>query len=226
MKKFRATRPRAKWKIEAPCIIVLSTSKKAAAVRSAPGGSGRFVLVDGQVGGLGGGRTGDLRGLRLFAENVRPALLHCCLDQPLCFAGSAGSREAPPHPVPGQTIRRSGRLRRVAEPRSTRAQPVPARAVNDNGGVSSPGTGDIGIPSHPGTNVADLLRGAAARHPDRPAVIETTGTQDVGRAGLRGRCGGCRLRRARRADRGSGWSFPCPVVPTWRSRCSPSRGPV
>ena len=40
VKKSRATRPRAKWKIDAPCIIVLSTSKNAAAVRSAPGGSG------------------------------------------------------------------------------------------------------------------------------------------------------------------------------------------
>ena len=39
----------------------------------------RFVLVDGQVGGLGGGRAGDLGGLRLLAESVRPALLHSCL---------------------------------------------------------------------------------------------------------------------------------------------------
>ena len=49
--------------------------------------------------------------------------------------------------------------------------------MNDNDGVSSPGTGDIGIPAYPGTNVADLLRGAAARHPDRPAVIEATGSR-------------------------------------------------
>ena len=33
-KKFRAARPRAKWKIDAPIIMVLSTSKNAAAVRS------------------------------------------------------------------------------------------------------------------------------------------------------------------------------------------------
>ncbi len=54
---------------------------------------------------------------------------------------------------------------------------MPARAVNDNDGVSSPGTGDIGVTAYPGTNVADLLRGAAARHPDRPAVIEGAGTR-------------------------------------------------
>ena len=34
VKYFRAANPRAKWKIDAPMIIVLSTSKKAAAVRS------------------------------------------------------------------------------------------------------------------------------------------------------------------------------------------------
>ena len=34
VKNFRAASPRAKWKIEAPTIIVLSTSKNAAAVRS------------------------------------------------------------------------------------------------------------------------------------------------------------------------------------------------
>ena len=38
VKKLRAARPFAKWKIDAPTIIVLSTSKKAAAV-----GSGRAV---------------------------------------------------------------------------------------------------------------------------------------------------------------------------------------
>ena len=54
---------------------------------------------------------------------------------------------------------------------------MPARTVNENGRVSSPGTGDIGIPAHPGTNVADLLRGAATRHPGRPAVIEAGGSR-------------------------------------------------
>ena len=34
VKKWRRCRPRARWKIEAPCITVLSTSKKAAAVGS------------------------------------------------------------------------------------------------------------------------------------------------------------------------------------------------
>ena len=44
---------------------------------------------------------------------------------------------------------------------------MPADPVNQNGRVSSPeGTGDIGIPAYPGTNVADLLRG-------RPAAIRT-----------------------------------------------------
>ena len=37
VKKLRDTRPRAKWKIDAPCIIVLSQSKKAAAVTSGGG---------------------------------------------------------------------------------------------------------------------------------------------------------------------------------------------
>src|SRR5450755_4092568 len=43
------------------------------------------------------------------------------------------------------------------------------------GRVSTPGTGDVNIPEPPGTNVADLLRGAARRHPDRPAVIAAAG---------------------------------------------------
>ena len=34
VKNLRAARPRAKWKIDAPTIIVLSQSKNAAAVRS------------------------------------------------------------------------------------------------------------------------------------------------------------------------------------------------
>src|SRR5262245_23345523 len=34
VKKWRSCRPRARWKIEAPCMIVLSTSKKAAALGS------------------------------------------------------------------------------------------------------------------------------------------------------------------------------------------------
>ncbi len=38
-KKSRWASPLAKWKIEAPTIIVLSTSKKAAAPRSGPTGS-------------------------------------------------------------------------------------------------------------------------------------------------------------------------------------------
>jgi len=33
------------------------------------------------------------------------------------------------------------------------------------------------VPAYPGTNVADLLRGAARRHPDRPAVICSSGTR-------------------------------------------------
>jgi long-chain acyl-CoA synthetase len=58
---------------------------------------------------------------------------------------------------------------------------VLADPINQNGRVSSPeGTGDIGIPAYPGTNVADLLRGAARRHPDRPAVIEPTGSRTWG----------------------------------------------
>ena len=61
------------------------------------------------------------------------------------------------------------------------ARRVPADPVNQNGRVSSPaGTGDIGIPAYPGTNVADLLRGVARRHPDRPAVIEPTGSRTWG----------------------------------------------
>jgi long-chain acyl-CoA synthetase len=49
---------------------------------------------------------------------------------------------------------------------------VLADRVNKNGRVSSPdGTGDIGIPANLGTNVADLLREAARRYPQRPAVI-------------------------------------------------------
>lgn len=54
---------------------------------------------------------------------------------------------------------------------------MPDRPVNENDRVSSPGTGDIGIPAYPGTNVADLLRGAALRHPDSPAVIEERGSR-------------------------------------------------
>lgn len=57
---------------------------------------------------------------------------------------------------------------------------MPARAVNHNDGVSTPGTGDIEISAYPGTNVADLLRGAAARYPGRPAVIEAGGTRTWG----------------------------------------------
>ncbi len=41
MKNFRAARPRAKWKIDAPTIMVLSQSKKAAAV----GSDGTTALV-------------------------------------------------------------------------------------------------------------------------------------------------------------------------------------
>ena len=40
VKNLRAARPRAKWKIEAPIIIVLSTSKKAAVAGSTCGTSG------------------------------------------------------------------------------------------------------------------------------------------------------------------------------------------
>ena len=54
---------------------------------------------------------------------------------------------------------------------------MPVDGVNNNGGVSSPGAGDNGPSAYPGTNVADLLRGVAQRHPDRPAVIETTGSR-------------------------------------------------
>ena len=52
-----------------------------------------------------------------------------------------------------------------------------ADGVHNNGDVSSPGTGANGPPAYPGTNVADLLRGAAQRHPDRPAVFEAAGNR-------------------------------------------------
>ena len=67
VKNLRATRPRAKWKIDAPTIIVLSTSKNAAAVRSVGGwrgehgplrrdsrGRGRLAGPDGRVEGRHG----------------------------------------------------------------------------------------------------------------------------------------------------------------------------
>ncbi len=58
---------------------------------------------------------------------------------------------------------------------------MPADLVNQNGRVSSPdGTGDIGIPANPGTNVADLLRAAARRYPERPAVIEPSDSRTWG----------------------------------------------
>jgi len=58
---------------------------------------------------------------------------------------------------------------------------VPADQVNKNGRVSSPdGTGDIGISANLGTNVADLLRAAARRYPERPAVIGPDGTRTWG----------------------------------------------
>ncbi len=52
-----------------------------------------------------------------------------------------------------------------------------ADGVHNNGGVSSPGTGENGPPAYPGTNVADLLRGVAERYPERPAVIEAGGSR-------------------------------------------------
>jgi len=61
--------------------------------------------------------------------------------------------------------------------------------------VTSPGVGTTGGPADPATNVADLLRGAAADHPGRPAIIATSGSRtwseldaavDAGVADLRG----------------------------------------
>ena len=73
VKNFREAIPRAKWKIDAPIIMVLSTSKNAAAVRSArrrgPLG-GRFGLLqrDGRLGGgLARDRGGEVLQLRLLA---------------------------------------------------------------------------------------------------------------------------------------------------------------
>jgi len=45
------------------------------------------------------------------------------------------------------------------------------------GPVSSPGTPDAGIPAPLGANVADLLRTAAGRYPDLPAVITMSGSR-------------------------------------------------
>jgi len=61
--------------------------------------------------------------------------------------------------------------------------------------VSSPADGITGGPAGPPTNVADLLRGVAADHPGRPAIIATSGSKtwgeldaavDAGVADLRG----------------------------------------
>ncbi len=74
-------------------------------------------------------------------------------------------------------------------PRGDPPRRVFGRRVNENGRVSSPEQDTQPI------NVADLLRSAARRYPDRPAVISTTGTHtwaqldaaaDAGVAALRG----------------------------------------
>ncbi|MET0865221.1 MAG: AMP-binding protein [Nakamurella sp.] len=61
--------------------------------------------------------------------------------------------------------------------------------------MNSPGVGATGVTADPAVNVADLLRGVAARHPDRPAVIASAGSRtwgeldaavDVGVAALAG----------------------------------------
>ena len=45
VKNLRRCRPRARWKIEAPCMTVLSTSKKAAAVGSGVSAERGFDLA-------------------------------------------------------------------------------------------------------------------------------------------------------------------------------------
>ena len=67
----------------------------------------------------------------------------------------------------------------------------------------------------PRINVADLLRAAAARIPDRPAVIEPAGTPHLGGARRRGRRRGGRVARARGRARASGSSSRCRPGPTW-----------
>ena len=52
---------------------------------------------------------------------------------------------------------------------------MPVVPVTQNGRVTLPGTGDPGRSTDVGTNVADLLRSAARRHPDQPAVIAASG---------------------------------------------------
>ena len=233
VKKFRATRPRAKWKIEAPCIIVLSTSKNAAAVRSAPGAQRRFVLVHGQVGGLGGGCAGDLRGLRLLAEASAPCdLLHPRLPdrRPRLRRPSHGCAVDRRAPAPGARsdyppIRPPFAGLALAARRPGALSGCPLGPVNENGRVSSPGAGDIGIPAYPGTNVADLLRGRGSAT-SGPAGGDRAGRQqDLGRAGRGRRRGRRRPSRARRWRRASGWSSRCRAAPTSRWPCSPSPGP-
>ena len=78
VKNLRRCSPRARWKIEAPCMIVLSTSKNAAAVGSAG-------VVE--------------RGLDLAGGAAGLAGQHRALPEVASRRGRAGAARAAPGPV-------------------------------------------------------------------------------------------------------------------------------
>ena len=104
VKKSRAHRPRAKWKIDAPCIIVLSTSKKAAAVRS--------------------GAARGPRGHRIGRRAVRDRRGPTHRRMPVSSIGTRSSRSGPTD-VPAH-LGPPGRPRVAGAPQDGSAQPDPA----------------------------------------------------------------------------------------------------
>ena len=143
VKNLRAARPRAKWKIDAPIIIVLSTSKNAAAVRS--GGTrvdgGHLVDVRG-VGRRGRGRRTPARELAVggavdSAAGVRAGAVRNRLEE---LRGGGRAEGGVPHRGLGRGL--TGASRRVA------LRLYPALAPSSHRRVlpcrSRPGTGPPG----------------------------------------------------------------------------------
>ena len=145
----------------------------------------RFVLVHGQVGGLGRGGAGDLRGLRLFVENF--ALLFFTARLPHLSSRFADRCRPPVRSiataVPGQTIRRAiaaggSRACRVRPGRNPGLTGCPLDGGERQWRSEQPRNRrqrTIRLPrDQRGRPAAGVRR---QRHPDRPAVIETTGSR-------------------------------------------------